>query len=147
MLSCNISERDEWGQQSWGHFRFHLVRHRDLLGSPVNLLLSSQKCQGAPCFPDLSKIITSAAAPLVLTPFVRNQDLQIRESRVSPLWEIEGSRSRKGALSDLGRGGRVFADDPFMDNWRYPLVLTPFCPHPIRCSLSVLNSISTNKPF
>ena len=43
------------------------------MGTPVNLLLSSQKCQGVPFSPNLSKIITFAAAPLVLTPFVRNQ--------------------------------------------------------------------------
>ena len=43
------------------------------LGTPVNLLSSSQECQGVPFFPNLSKFVTSAAAPLVLTPFVRSQ--------------------------------------------------------------------------
>ena len=45
------------------------------LGTPINLCLSSQKCQGV-LFPDLSKLLTfaaAAAAPLVLTPSVRNQ--------------------------------------------------------------------------
>ena len=44
-----------------------------LLGYSVNLLLSSQNCQGVPVFLNLSKTITFAAAPLVLNPFVRNQ--------------------------------------------------------------------------
>ena len=47
---------------------------RDFLGTPVNLLWSPQKCQGLLLFsPNLSRFITFAAAPLVLTPFVRNQ--------------------------------------------------------------------------
>ena len=46
---------------------------RDFLGTPVYLLLYSPKCQGVPGFPNLTKLITFAAAPLVLTPFVRNQ--------------------------------------------------------------------------
>ena len=41
----------------------------------MNLLLSPQKCQCVPFFPDLSQFTTFAAAPLVLTPFVRNQPL------------------------------------------------------------------------
>ena len=43
------------------------------MGTPVNLLSSSQKCQGCSFFPNLSKLITFAAAPLVSTQFVRNQ--------------------------------------------------------------------------
>ena len=46
---------------------------RDFSGTPVNLLLSSQKCQGVSFSPNLSTLITFAAAPLMLTPFVRNQ--------------------------------------------------------------------------
>ena len=42
------------------------------MGIPVILFLSPQKCQGV-FFPNLSKLITSAAAPLMLTPFVCNQ--------------------------------------------------------------------------
>ena len=38
----------------------------------TNLLLYSQKCQGVP-FLNLPKLYVFAAAPLVLTPFVRNQ--------------------------------------------------------------------------
>ena len=43
------------------------------LGTPINLLLIFPKVPGCTFFPNLSKIITVAAAPLVLTPFVRNQ--------------------------------------------------------------------------
>ena len=42
---------------------------------PIILPLSFQKCQGVPFSPNLSKLITFAAAPLVLTAFVRNQEL------------------------------------------------------------------------
>ena len=45
--------------------------------TPVNLLLSSQKCQGRIFFPNLSKFITFASAPLVSTPFVRDQGTPI----------------------------------------------------------------------
>ena len=56
----------------------------DFLVTPVNLLLYSQKYQaGRIFFPNPSKFITSAAAPLVLTPFVRNQG--VRKARWAPL--------------------------------------------------------------
>ena len=61
---------------------------RDFLGTLVNLLWSSQKCQGVPFSPDLSKLITFAAAPLVLTPFVRNQTC------LTPLvWHMPSSKA------------------------------------------------------
>ena len=45
-----------------------------LLGTPVNLLVSSQKCQGVPFSPICQKsLLIFAAAPLALIPFVRNQ--------------------------------------------------------------------------
>ena len=47
--------------------------------TPVNLLLSSQQFQG-----NLSKIITFAVAPLVLTPFVRNQGRRAPPGRHLP---------------------------------------------------------------
>ena len=83
---------------------------RDFLGTPLNRLLSSQKCQGL-LFPQFVKIyyvcmhiyiytytyiyvnihlcvytyiyiyITFAEAPLVLTPFVRNQRRARRKQR------------------------------------------------------------------
>ena len=53
---------------------FSLFDRGTFWGTPlVYLLLSSQKCQGVPFFPNLSKSITFAAAPSVSTPFVRNQ--------------------------------------------------------------------------
>ena len=45
------SERDNWGQHFWGHCEFHVFRQRNFLGTPANLLLSSQKCQGVPFSP------------------------------------------------------------------------------------------------
>ena len=42
----------------------------DFSGTPFNLFVSSQY------FPNLSNVITFAVAPLVLTPFVRNQSSQ-----------------------------------------------------------------------
>ena len=47
----------------------------DFLGIPVNLFFP-QNCKG-PFSHSLSKIITFAAAPLVLTPDVRNQVLRL----------------------------------------------------------------------
>ena len=46
------------------------------MGTPVNLLLSPQKCQGVPFSTICQKCIALAAAPLALTPFVRNQYLR-----------------------------------------------------------------------
>ena len=43
------------------------------MATPVSLLLPSQKCQGVIVFTNLSKLITFAAAPLVLAEFVRNR--------------------------------------------------------------------------
>ena len=45
-----MSERDKWGQHYWGHCYF-MFFDRDFLDIPVNLLLSSRKCQGVPIFP------------------------------------------------------------------------------------------------
>ena len=44
-------------------------------GAPVDLVFP--KVPGRTFFPNLSKIITFAAAPLVLTPFVRNQGMHL----------------------------------------------------------------------
>ena len=48
---------------------------RDFLGTPVNLLLSPKESR-AYLFPQPLKFVTFAAAPLVLTSFVRNQTSQ-----------------------------------------------------------------------
>ena len=71
-----------------GHCRFHVFRQRNFWGTPVNLLLSPPKVPGRTFFPNLSKFIAFAAAPLVLTPFVRNQGLPGRRGFLPP-----GSRS------------------------------------------------------
>ena len=62
------------GSPQWGHCRFHVFFQRNFLGTPVYLLLCFQNCQGVPFAPNLSKFLTFAEAPSVLTPFVRNQD-------------------------------------------------------------------------
>ena len=51
---------------------FYVFDRGIFVGTPVNLLLSSQSVT-VYLFPNLSKLITFAAAPLVLTPSVRNQ--------------------------------------------------------------------------
>ena len=43
-------------------------------GAPVNLLLSSQKCQGVPFSPIRQNSLHSQPGPVVFTPLVRNQD-------------------------------------------------------------------------
>ena len=66
------SERDKWGQHKWGHCKSHVFR-QGLFGysrSPISVF---PKVPGRTFFPSLSKSITFAAAPFVLTPFVRNQ--------------------------------------------------------------------------
>ena len=50
----------------------HFDKEGLFVGTLVNLCLSSQKCQ-AHLFPQSVELITFAAAPLVLTQFVRNQ--------------------------------------------------------------------------
>ena len=50
-LPARPSERGKWGRHQGGHCKFHAFRHRDLLGTPINLRLSSQKCQGVPFSP------------------------------------------------------------------------------------------------
>ena len=50
------SERDKWGQRQWGHCNFHVFWQRDFLGTPVNLLLFVQKCQGVPFSPVCPRI-------------------------------------------------------------------------------------------
>ena len=66
---------------------------RDFLGTPVNLLLSSQKCQGVYLFPEPVKIRYFAAAPMpnecrphpsATEACVPGQFLRIRRLRESP---------------------------------------------------------------
>ena len=49
---------------------FMLFDRGTLLGAPVNLLLSSQKCQGVPFSPICQKSLLLQRPHLVLTPFV-----------------------------------------------------------------------------
>ena len=75
---------------------------RDFFGTPVNLLLSSQKSQGVPFFPICHKT-PSAAAPSVLTPFVRDQEAASSSSSVLAslrLW-VERLDRRHDAAHEL----------------------------------------------
>ena len=73
-IHIHTHRKRTWGQHSQSHCRSHVfVWQRDFLGTPANLLLPSQKCQGVPFSPILSKFMTIAAPPLVSTPFVHNQ--------------------------------------------------------------------------
>ena len=77
-----FSERDKWGQHLWGHCEFHVF----LTEGPFWVLPSAYfylpKCASAYFFPQSVKFITVAAAPLVLTPFVRDQLRHGQSSRV-----------------------------------------------------------------
>ena len=78
---------------------------RDFWGTPVNLLLSSQKYQGVP-FPQSDKNkVPFAAAPLVWTPFVRNQGGPGRGGGPGPRRAGEAARhggpERAGYIIDI----------------------------------------------
>ena len=60
---------------NWGHCNTFVVWQRDFLGTPVNLLFIFPKVPARTFFPNLSKSITFAAAPLEFTQFVRNQNV------------------------------------------------------------------------
>ena len=66
------------------------------LGTPVIQLLSSHKCQGVLLFPICQNSITFAAAPLVLTPFVRNQKATSGACSTATTTTTTSSRSTKG---------------------------------------------------
>ena len=69
---------------------------RDLLGTPVNLLLSSQKCQGVPFSPICQNSLLLKRPPLVLTPCPQPRSpgacrllvSNIGDSRAAPRWAI-----------------------------------------------------------
>ena len=53
-----------------------------LFGYSLEPTLILPKVPGWTCFPDLTKVMAFAAAPLVLTPFVRNQLVHILHYRI-----------------------------------------------------------------
>ena len=64
----------KWGQHYWDQCRFHFFWQRDFLGTPVNLLVSSQKCQGVPFSPICQhSLLLQRPHYVVLTPCVCNQ--------------------------------------------------------------------------
>ena len=78
-----------------------------LLGTPVNMHLYSQKCQGVPFSPNLSKFTTFAAATLVSTPFVPNQPTDAQNVQQSgkpafPASVRDASASSGASACDLG---------------------------------------------
>ena len=64
---------DEWGQHYWGRCKLDVFWQRDFLGTAVKPTFVFPKVPGRTFFPNLSEFVTSAAAPLVLTPFVCDQ--------------------------------------------------------------------------
>ena len=67
---------------------------------------SRAKVPGRTFFPNLSKFSTFAAAPLVLTPFARNQG-STRSPTRSPTWAFaSGPRCRRGRRAWLARSRR-----------------------------------------
>ena len=57
----------KWGQHTWDHDKFHVFWQRDLLGTPVNPLLSSQECQGV-LFPQSVNIHDFCSGPISVDP-------------------------------------------------------------------------------
>ena len=61
-----------------GSLQFLMLFNRDFLGTPVKLFFFPE-VPGRTFFPNLSKFIAFAAAPLELIPFVRNQAMSQRK--------------------------------------------------------------------
>ena len=84
------SERDKWGQHKWGYCKFSCLTE-GLFG------VLFPKVPGRTFFLNLSKFITFAAAPLVLTPFVRSQP----QAKCAELAEAEAAlRDMKTSFAD-----------------------------------------------
>ena len=66
--ATGISERDEWGQRWWGPCNFLFFWQRDFLGTPVNLLLSSQSATAYLFVHNLSKMINCCSGPISVDP-------------------------------------------------------------------------------
>ena len=75
-----LSERDKWGQHSWGRCKFYVFRKTDFLGTPVNLLLSCQKCQGV-FFSQSAKIHPFCSGPISADPICPQLRLGVGPAR------------------------------------------------------------------
>ena len=112
---------NEWGQHQWGRCEFNAFRQRDFFGTPVNLLLSPPQVPGRTFFPNLSNLITSAAAPWVLTPFVRNQQVQsfISNSKHNPMKDARACKDDHDRVSlPRRRNGRELAFSSCDRKWQ-----------------------------
>ena len=69
--------KGQMGSALMGSLQIWSFWQRDLLGIPANLLFIFPEVPGRTFFHNLSKMLTFAVAPLVLTPFVRNQPLSL----------------------------------------------------------------------
>ena len=83
------SERDKWSQHKRCHCKIQVVWQRDLFGYSGQPKFVFTKVPGRTFFLNLSNNIAFAAAPLVLTPFVRNQEMKMVMERER---EREGRR-------------------------------------------------------
>ena len=112
-VECPVLGKEQMGSALMGSLQISFFWQRDFLGTPVNRLLFSQKCQGVPFFPNLSKYITFAAVPLVLIPFVRNQS-------ASP-WNASSVRGPRPTASLRSEKGEVLLSG--VGTLRYLLIL------------------------
>ena len=72
-----LVEGEKWGRHEGARCEFHVFFTEGLFGEVLLLTyLYLPESSGRTFFPNLSKLIAFAAAPLVLTPFVRSQLLQ-----------------------------------------------------------------------
>ena len=67
LLSNIQTKRDKWGQHKWGRCIFLCFLTGTFWGTPINLFLSSQKCQGVP-FPQSVKIPYFCSGPISVDP-------------------------------------------------------------------------------
>ena len=72
-VSCEVFGKGQMGSALMGSLQMLCFLTEGLLGTPSTFTF--QEVPGRTFFPNLSKFVTFAAAPLVLTPFVRNQGL------------------------------------------------------------------------
>ena len=72
--SVGVFGKGQMGSALMGPLQISCFLTEGFLGTPVDrIIFIFPKVPGRTFFPNLSTFITSAAAPLVLTPFVRNQ--------------------------------------------------------------------------
>ena len=74
------------GQQKWGHCKVYVFRQRDFFGTPINLLLSSHKCQGVPFSRICQHSLFSVSSPISVDPNCpQPMSVRRRVSEVDPM--------------------------------------------------------------